>query len=247
MRGNARERTWGVDAGGSGGREVARAGAGTQLSFADRKARGGPRKGAGRKAAPRARQLHVTRPAHSWWNPVLVTLRRAKGVPSLRCGLLHRELRAAVRRTRREDFRIVHYSIQADHVHLVVEADDRAALAAGMKSFAVSGALRVNFRALRRKRGRVWGDRYHRRELGSPRQVRNVLVYVLGNHLKHGELDVGLIDPCSSGPWFRDWMHPPEPPPEPTPVASARTWLLHRGWHDGWNFLFPGELPHALR
>jgi putative transposase len=236
---NAREKTWGADKKGSA--------EGPQLSFAHRTSWGGPRKGAGRKGADRAKQLHVRRAAHSWWNPVLVTLRRAKGLPSLRCGLLERELRAAIRRTKRDDFRIVHYSVQADHVHMIVEADDAKALASGMKSFAVSGALRVNFRALRRKRGRVWGDRYHRRELTSPRQVRNALVYVLANHLKHGEVDVGVVDPCSSGPWFRDWMHPPPLPPEPSPVEPARTYLLGRGWHDGWNFVFMGEVPRALR
>jgi len=35
----------------------------------------------------------------------------------------------------------------------------------------------------------VWGDRYHRRDLGSPREVRNALVYVNNNHLKHHEWD----------------------------------------------------------
>lgn len=236
---NAREKIWGADTKGRA--------EGRQLSFAARKTWGGPRKGAGRKAGHRPKVRHVRREPHSRWKPVLVTLRRAKGVPNLRCGLLHKEVQAAVRRTNRDDFRIVHYSVQADHVHMVVEAEDGAALSAGMKSFAVSAALRVNFRALRRKRGRVWGDRYHRRELGSPRQVRNALVYVLANHLKHGECDVGIIDPCSSGPWFRDWMHPPPPPPGPSPVAPARTYLLERGWHDGWRFIIPGEVPRALR
>jgi putative transposase len=178
---------------------------------------------------------------------VLITLRRAKGLPSLRCTLLERELRSAIRRTKRDDFRIVHYSVQADHVHMIVEAEDSAALSAGMKSFAVSAAMRLNLRILRRKRGRVWAERHHRRELSSPRQVRNVLVYVLANHLKHGEIDDGVIDPCSSGPWFRDWMYPPPAPPEPSPVAPAQTYLLDRGWHRGWNFIIPGEIPRALR
>jgi REP element-mobilizing transposase RayT len=239
--GNAREKAWGADKNkkGSAGNP--------QLSFAERKTWGGPRKGAGRKAGLRPRQRHLRREPHSWWNPVLVTLRRAKGLPSLRCGLLHKEMQAAVRRTKRDDFRIVHYSVQADHVHLIVESETREALSAGMKSFAVSAALRLNFRVLRRKRGRVWGDRYHRRELTSPRQVRNVLVYVLANHLKHGETDDGVIDPCSSGPWFRDWVQAPPRPSEPSPVEPARTYLLDRGWHRGWNFIIPGEVPRALR
>ena len=55
----------------------------------------------------------------------------------------------------------------------------------------------------------MWGDRYHRRELTTPSEVRNVLVYVLNNHLKHGEYDVGLVDPCSSAPWFDGLDAPP--------------------------------------
>lgn len=141
----------------------------------------------------------------------------------------------------------MHYSVQTDHVHMVIEAEDNASLSAGMKSFAVSVALRVNLRVLRRRRGRVWADRYHRRDLRSPSQVRNTLVYVISNHLKHGEHDVGLIDPCSSARWFDGWMHKPDPPPEPSPTAPPRTWLLERGWHDGYKFLHLGEVPRAVR
>src|SRR6187397_3126109 len=72
--------------------------------------RGGRRKGAGRKAVPRPKVRHVARPKHSKWCPVHVTLRRAKGLPSLRTELLHRELKNAIRDTRREGFRIVQYS-----------------------------------------------------------------------------------------------------------------------------------------
>ena len=136
------------------------------------------------------------------------------------------------------------YSVQRDHVHMLVEADDAAALAAGMKSFAVRAARRLNSRALRR-RGSVWAERYHRRDLGSPRDVRNAIVYVMNNHLRHHEFDDGLVDPRSSAPWFDGWMHEPDPPDEPCPVESARTWLLRRGWHDGIHFLHRGELPRA--
>jgi REP element-mobilizing transposase RayT len=189
---------------------------------------------------------HRVRPAHSWYQPAHVTLRRAKGLPSLRSEIVHTELREAVRATHRDDFRIVEYSVQHDHVHMLVEADDSAALAAGMKSFAVRAARRINTRALRR-RGSVWADRYHRRDLGSPRDVRNAIVYVINNHLKHHEWDAGLVDPCSSAPWFTGWMHGPAPPHTPSPVEHARTWLLRRGWHDDVRFIHQGELPGALR
>ncbi len=217
-----------------------------QLSLGEVATWGGRRVGAGRKAGPRSNVAHEARPLHRRRFPLLVTLRRAKGLPSLRTERLDEEIREAVRRTHRDDFRVVHYSVQADHVHMIVEAEDNASLSAGMKSFAVRVALRVNH-VLRRRRGHVWADRYHRRDLRSPSQVRSTLVYVISNHLKHGEVDVGLIDPCSSARWFDGWMHAPDPPPEPSPTTSPQTWLLERGWHDGYRFLNLGEVPRALR
>jgi REP element-mobilizing transposase RayT len=207
---------------------------------------GGRRAGAGRKPGPRPKVAHLARPVHRAYVPVLVTLRRAKGLPSLRTGRLHDEVKAAVRQTRREDFRVVHYSVQADHVHLIVEAEDGAALTRGMRSVAVRVAMRVNRRVLHRPRGHLWCDRYHRRDLRSPRQVRNTLVYVMSNHLKHGETDVGLLDPYSSGPWWSGWIHVLEPPTEPSPVEGPKTWLLGGGWQR-LGLVHLGEVPRAVR
>ena len=176
-------------------------------------------------------------------------MRRAKGLPSFRADRLHGLLREAIAETRRDGFRIVHYSIQNDHLHLLVEADDALRLTNGMKSFAVRVAMRVNRRIMARRRGKVWGDSYHRRELTTPSEVRSVLVYVLNNHLKHGEWEVGLIDPCSSAPWFTGWMHRREPvPPEPDVGQRATTWLLDEGWSTtGLGWIHVGEVPRALR
>jgi hypothetical protein len=141
---------------------------------------GGARKGAGRKPGVRPKQQHVPRPVIHAWKPVLVTVRRAEGVPSLRSDAIRAEVDEAARATKHEDFRIVYYAVQADHLRLLVEADSSASLAAGMKSFGVRSALFLNFRVLNRQSGRVWGDRYHQRELSTPRQVRDALVDVIG-------------------------------------------------------------------
>jgi hypothetical protein len=63
---------------------------------------------------------------------------------------------------------------------MIVEADDNDALARGMTSLSVR-ANRLFNAAHGRGRGRVWADRYHRRDLTSPSQVRNALVYCLAN------------------------------------------------------------------
>ena len=164
---NSRQRTWGVDPsvakrrrprrsrprlGDASGSASARPrvrmplpAKGEQMSFADQRTWGGPRPDSGRKQqSVRPKLPHRRRPAHASYNPVHVTMRRAKGLPGFRVERLHRLLREAIRTTRREGFRIVHYSIQSDHLHMLVEADDARALANGMTSFAVRVAMRVN-------------------------------------------------------------------------------------------------------
>ena len=114
-----------------------------------------------------------------------------------------------------------------DHLHLIVEADDRATLARGVRGLAIRVARAVN-RALDR-RGAVCADRYHARALTSPRAVRHALIYVLMNRRKHCAGERGL-DPCSSAPWFTGWRNALATLPGPPPVVGARTWLAAVGW-----------------
>jgi putative transposase len=73
----------------------------------------------------------------------------------------------------------------------------------------------------------VFSDRYHARILGSPRAVRNALVYVLQNAKKHGARITG-IDAFTSGPWFTGWLD--RAPRLGRPIALAGSWLLKSGW-----------------
>jgi hypothetical protein len=83
-------------------------------------------------------------------------------------------------------------------------------------------------RALARK-GAVWGDRYHARELRTPNETRSALVYVLQNWKKHIRGAQG-IDGRSSGPWFDGWATRVSRPPAPCPVVIPQTWLAAHGW-----------------
>src|SRR5882757_8914672 len=215
-----------------------------QLSFEDRrrltragkkKQRPGPKPG----LFPNVR--HRPRAAHKYWNPLHVTMRALRGLPSFRAQTLYAAFERAVRRTRREDFRIVEFSVQDNHLHLIVEADDSGALARGMKSFSVR-ANRLFNAALGRGRGRVWGDRYHRRDLTSAGQVRNALVYCLSNYKKHQGVTSGAprIDPCSSARWFQGWTAIRQRPDGPRPTEEALTVLLRRAWQKH-GFIHPGE------
>src|SRR5262249_5731800 len=124
-------------------------------------------------------------------------------------------------------FRILQFSAQDNHMHLIVEADDTPALRRGLRGLAIRAARAVN-RALNR-RGAVWQGRYHTRELSTPRAVRHALVYVLMNIRKHRGGELGL-DPCSSAVFFDGWREPVGAASTPAPVARPRTWLATVGW-----------------
>jgi putative transposase len=193
---------------------------------------GGRRARAGRKVeGRRAGVSHRARPEHAKGHPVHVTLRRARRLPSLRAQRIFAAIRRAFGFTARFWFRIVHFSVQTDHIHLLVEADDKRALSRGVAGVAVRLARAVN-RVVDR-RGRVWSDRYHARALRTPREVRHGIVYVLTNWRKHVERAKGL-DACSSASLFDGWKVPPSvgPPPDSddVPVMRPQTWLARTGW-----------------
>ena len=204
---------------------------------------GGKRKGAGRKrSAARPNVPHRARPAHGAGHPVLVTLRarfrplRSQHVFPAVC----LALAAATRHSGR--FRIVHFSVQWDHLHLMVEASDERALSRGMQGVAIRIARSVN--ALVMRRGRFWADRWHGRELTSPRQVRSALVYVLANFRKHEKRRIAAgIDAFSSAGRFDGWSgfaagaELPRAGPAVhgamarwVVVSESKTWLGAKGW-----------------
>lgn len=199
-----------------------------QLSLPAPRTWGGRRTGAGRKPAhPRPNVSHAPRPAHDPRHPVHVTLRAARGLKSLRSEPAFQALSLAFAAARREEFRVLHFSVQTDHVHLIVEAAAGDGLRSGINGLVCRMARALN--RIWRRHGDVWSDRYHARSLTTPREVRNGLVYVLLNFRKHLRAPPG-IDPRSSGAWFDGWSHDPTPETRPSPVAPARTWLAMTGW-----------------
>jgi putative transposase len=219
-----------------------------QMTFEERRRytlAGRKKKRPGRKPATFANVRHRTRATHKWWNPLHVTMRAKRGLPSFRAQMLYPAFEKAVRTTRRDDFRVVEFSVQDDHLHLIVEAYDNDALARGMKSFSVR-ANRLFNAAHGRGRGKVWGDRYHRRDLTSARQVRNAIVYCLSNYKKHLGITSGAmrIDPCSSARWFEGWTAIRAHDDGPRPTEKAGTVLLRSAWQK-YGFIHPGERPRA--
>ncbi|HEX9295059.1 MAG TPA: transposase [Polyangiaceae bacterium] len=193
---------------------------------------GGKREGAGRKPKPGGPGVsHGTRLDHDPRHPVRITLRAAKDVPSLRNPAVFQEIRRAIAETVRAWFRVVHFSVQADHVHLLVEANDKICLSRGITGFSIRVARTIN--AVLRRSGRVWSDRYDACPLRTPGEVRQGLVDVLMNWKRHVTGAKGL-DPCSSAWWFDGWKTPPPLPADwnsdRPPVEPPRTALLRQAW-----------------
>jgi REP element-mobilizing transposase RayT len=210
--------------------------------------RGGKRRGAGRKPkGARAGERHGARPAFKPYHALHVVMRVVPAVGSLRRRIMYKALRdASITAALRERFRIVHMSLQRNHVHMLVEADHKAALARGMQGFQISAARHINTalgHGARRRRGRVFADRYHLEVITTPTRARRAIAYVLLNWCKHGEDRTGLastwlIDPFSTGISFPDWkeledkpwMWPIRETYDPLIVRRPRSWLLREGW-----------------
>jgi REP element-mobilizing transposase RayT len=204
-----------------------------RLDFRRRSKAGKVAKRPGRKPTGRRRDpRHRTRPPVLAHHPIHVVLRTADAAGNLRRRRAYRAIRGAIgHAAARSDYRIVHVSIQSNHVHLLVEADDARALTRGMQGFAVSAAKRLN-RELRRARGRVFAFRYHATPITSPTQARNALSYILNNWRHHRcASQTWRIDPYSSAARFAGWRRPhDERFDDPLPTASPTVWLLTDGW-----------------
>jgi len=204
---------------------------------------GGKRPRAGRKPSGRKVGVpHRARPVHDARHPVHVTLRTCHGLPSLRMDPIFPAVRRGLAQASRGGLRVLQFSVQHDHVHLLVEALD-VRVPRGLQGLAIRIAKGVN-RILGR-RGRVWSDRFHARALRTPREVRNALVYVLHNWKKHVPGARGL-DWRSSAIWFQGWRVPIQSMKGRAPVVAPRTWLAAIGWRR-LGLLHPDDRPAPAR
>jgi putative transposase len=183
--------------------------------------RGGKREGAGRKPknGVSAGVSHARRDQFKARHPVHVTMRMLFGVGFLRGYSRRRAIENALREAKlRFGMRVVHYSIQGTHLHLIVESDEPSMLSRAIQGLAIRIARALNRVAGRT--GKVFADRFHSHVLRTLAEAIHAVRYVLENFRHHLRPDVAPegVDPCSSAAWRGD----------EGPVSSARTWLLNR-------------------
>lgn len=192
----------------------------TQQSFVFR-THGGARPGAGRPKKPHAGLPHVRRSRVTRHVPHHVTVRVRRGTWNLRSQRSFGRFRAALAVVRRRlGFRVVQFSVQTDHVHMLVEATDRRTMSNGVRALLISFARRLN--RMMGARGSRFADRFHEHRLETPTEVRNALRYVFGNHVhhlaRHGKAHLAaIIDVFSSAAASIE-------------VAPPESWLLRVGW-----------------
>ena len=195
-----------------------------------------------------SRAPQLMRPVLSGREPVLVTLKVGKHVSNLRTRRAFEHLVPAFFAAREgRGIRLAQFSVQHDHLHLIVEADDRTALSRGVQGLSVRIARALN--RMMGRTGKVFADRFHDRVLSTPRQIRAALAYVLCNARKHGRAprERGWLDPFSSAHAFDGWLGISLSPLAATPpvVAPARTWLLAIGWRRG-GLIDPDHCPGVM-
>ncbi len=138
---------------------------------------GGRRPGAGRPRRHSAGVAHAKREVVSARTPVHINFKLFAGLrnkESLRC------LRRALTRARSHGLRVLHYSVQSNHVHLIAEAKDNSVLTRSMRALTISYSKGLG-------RGRLQIERYHLRVLRSVREARNAILYVLFNQQRHSK------------------------------------------------------------
>jgi putative transposase len=192
----------------------------TELRFP--KTWGGARDGAGRPKGRTSKRIpHVARPPVSRHRPHHITVRTTRGTSNLRSERCYKLVRGALSAVKKDraGFRVVHFSVQHNHMHLIVEANDRRSLTNAMRALLIRVARGLN--GLLNARGSRFDDRYHEHVLETPTETRNALLYVIGNRGVHlarlGKSAADGFDPFSS--LVCDEL-----------IQGPRSWLLRVGW-----------------
>lgn len=145
---------------------------------------GGRRDGSGRKRIHSRGVSHRVREKVNYRVPLHINFKYRTYIKNKSCLKL---LKRAIMNARSHGLRINHFSMQSNHIHLIVEAESNEILTTGMRSLTVTFAKGL-------KQGRVQLERYHLQILRSIQQTKHALYYVLFNKQKHEKGTCSTID-----------------------------------------------------
>jgi hypothetical protein len=210
-----------------------------QLEMKGLKGWGGKRKGAGRKNQTGTIN-HLKRERVNSKTPIHVTMKLRHGLPDIQCPEMHEKFKAGALKAKALGLRVVHYTVEWDHIHMLLECSNNKALSQGMKSLGASFGRAI--RKFAGGKGRVFKERFHMRVLKTPTEVRNAMAYVLTNTSKHHKMAPGPT-PYSSGMYFSEWKKllgrragpnlrefVPLTSKLPEFLCEPKSWLAREGW-----------------
>jgi hypothetical protein len=157
-------------------------------------------KNAGRKAIHERGIRHIKREEITRNMPLHLTVKLNQA--HIQNKIILKGLRHAIMRARLQGLRIIHYSLEHNHLHLYAECSDNIILGKAMKALGVSFVKKIN--SYFSRKGSCYKTRYHLRILRSAREVKNVLNYILKNGIKH-KRTTSLIDPYNSALVLHDF------------------------------------------
>ena len=156
--------------------------------------------------------MHRRRPFIDWERPMHITIkvRDRERYGHFRHSGFRPHFRRAIRNAHDKGLHIIHFSVQMNHIHFLVETESRFVLHRALKSLNTTLAIalkrfRTEVLQLKNERGRVFQDRYHLHVLHSPRATRNALRYVLLNSAKHLRSPRPTVCLHSTAALFREW------------------------------------------
>lgn len=150
--------------------------------------KGGRRPGSGRKRIHSKGVAHRKRERVLQRTPVHVNFKYRTSIRNKESLKL---LKRAIVNARSHGLRILHFSMQSNHIHLILEAVNNEVLTKGMRSLTVTFAKGLN-------KGRVQIERYHLHVLKTLRETKNAIQYVLFNQHRHEKGIYTKIDGYSS-------------------------------------------------
>ncbi|MCA1829689.1 MAG: transposase, partial [Myxococcales bacterium] len=162
---------------------------------------------------------HHSRPHFDKPTAIHATVRVREDVWNLRSQRCFRVVKQALHDALgRFGLRVIDFSLQGNHLHLILEADNSASLSRGMQGLCVRIARALN--RLMERKGHVFADHFHSRLLLSPTEVMRAIQYVVDNHRKH-------YGHTGTDPYASTALPAPE---RDEVLARPVTWVLRGGW-----------------